>query len=168
MPQISLIAACGTRTRAIGKDGRLLWHVPGDLPRFKALTMGHPIIMGRTTFTSIGTPLPGRTNIVLSHERENEQPGVTYCTTIDAALDYARSVDDHELFVIGGGSVYAQTIAIADRLHLTLVDDDAPGDTFFPDYTMLPFREIEHEEHTAAGLTFAYVTYERTSRQIQD
>lgn len=162
MAIISLIVALGTRTRAIGKNNTLLWHVPGDLPRFKALTTGHPIIMGSKTFESIGRPLPGRTNIVVTHDHNWTHDDVTVYHSIDEALAIARTLDTDEIFVIGGGMVYAQTIAHADRLYLTLVDDDTPGDTFFPDYTTLPFVETAREEHEKDDLKYAWAIFERT------
>jgi dihydrofolate reductase len=160
-PAIILIAALGADTRAIGKDGKLLWHLPNDLKRFKELTMGHPIIMGRTTYESIGRPLPGRTNIVLCGDASFAPEGVTVCRTLDEAFDTAATLDDDEVFVIGGGSVYAQTIELADTLYLTLVYDDALGDVFFPEYAHLPFSEMVREEHEHEGLHYAYVTMER-------
>jgi len=161
-PRINIIAALGARTRAIGKDNDLLWRIPGDLPRVKQLTMGHPLLMGSKTFESIGRPLPGRTNIVVTNDPQWSCEGITVCYSIDEALDTARSLDGEEVFVFGGGSVYAQTIDRADRLYLTLVDDDTPGDAFFPEYTHLPFIEVAREDHVADGLRFAWVTLERS------
>jgi dihydrofolate reductase len=162
MPQLSLIAALSTTTRAIGKDNKLLWTIPEDLKRFKALTMGHPIVMGSTTFASIGRPLPGRPNIVITKDTSWEHEGVIVSHSIDDAIAIARSLDHDEVFVIGGGQVYKQTIALADRLYLTLIDDDAPGDVVFPEYTTLPFVETEREEHEHNGLHYAWVTLDRT------
>lgn len=161
MPTLSLIVALGARTRAIGKDNALLWHLKGDLPRFKALTLGHPIIMGFNTFQSIGKPLPGRTNIVLTHDTTWSHEGVEVCHTLNEALGLAKAHDSEEVFVIGGGMVYAQALPYADRLYLTLVDDDTPGDTFFPDYTSLHFREVSRETHDEEIPHFAWVLLER-------
>lgn len=161
MSSIALIAALGTRTRAIGKDGGLLWHLPGDLPRFKTLTLGNPVIMGVRTFMSIGTPLPDRTNIVLTYEPTWTHPGVTVCHSIPEALTIAQSLSSGEIFIIGGGSVYEQTIEYADRLYLTLVEDDTEGDTFFPEYAHLPFVETTRIPQEANGMRFAWVTYKR-------
>lgn len=159
---LSLIVALGVRTRAIGKDNALLWHIPGDLPRFKALTMGHPVIMGARTFESIGKPLPGRTNIVVTHDQSRAYEGVIVCHSIDEALDTTCALATNEAFVIGGGMLYAQTIERADRLYLTLVDDDAEGDTHFPEYTHLPFTEVAREDHFEASPAFTFVTLART------
>lgn len=161
-PRVSLIAALGERTRAIGKGNSLLWHIPGDLPRFKALTAHHPIVMGSTTFTSIGHPLPDRTNIVVTHDPLWSPSGVVVCHSIEEALHTAAHQNTDEVFVIGGGSIYTQTIDRADRLYLTLVDDDTPGDTFFPDYTKMPFRETTREE-TTGKVRSTFVVLERLS-----
>jgi dihydrofolate reductase len=161
MPRLSLIVALGTRTRAIGKNNALLWHLKGDLPRFKALTFGHPLIMGFNTFQSIGKPLPGRTNIVLTHDTTWSHDGVQVCHSFDEAIQFADSLDTDEVFVIGGGVVYAHALPYADRLYLTLVDDDTEGDTFFPDYTKLPFVEISRETHGETLPHFAWVLMER-------
>ncbi len=140
---ISIIAVIG-KNRELGKDDKLLWHIPGDLPRFKKLTMGHPVILGRKTFQSIGRPLPGRTNIVIS--RDFHHDGVTVVHSFDEAIKKAESAPgSDEIFVIGGGQVYAAAIDRADRLYLTVVDKSAPdADTFFPDYSR--FSEVISKE----------------------
>lgn len=130
---ISIIAVIG-KNRELGKDGKLLWHVPGDLPRFKKITTGHPVIMGRKTYESIGKPLPGRTNIVISHSLKD--PNVTVVDALENAIEIAKkSPGADEIFVIGGGQIFSQAIDIADRLYLTIVDKTADADTFFPDYS---------------------------------
>jgi dihydrofolate reductase len=163
-PTLSLIAALGTRTRAIGNNGKLLWHIPEDMARFKQLTLGHPIIMGRATFDSIGRPLPLRSNIVLTCNPTWTHEGVMVVHTIDEALDLARSLDEQEIFVIGGGELYAQTIDKADRLYLTLVEDDTPGDAFFPAYEQLPFTKTEATLGTSEDMRYVFVTLEHTSQ----
>ncbi len=143
---ISLICAMG-RNREIGVANRLPWHISQDLKRFKTFTMGHPIIMGRRTFESIGRPLPGRTNIIVTRNSQYERPGCVICHDIEEALDRARSVgesDPSEIFVIGGAQIYRQTIAMADKLYLTLVDDEPEGaDAFFPEYP--GFRKVSED-----------------------
>lgn len=131
---ISIIAVIG-KNRELGKDNKLLWHIPGDLPRFRSLTTGHPVIMGRKTFESIGQPLPDRTNIVISSHANIE--GVTVVSSLEHAIAHAKiSPGNDEIYIIGGGSVFTQAISRADRLYLTVVDMDAPdADTFFPDYS---------------------------------
>jgi dihydrofolate reductase len=159
-PTLSLIAALGTRTRAIGKDNALLWHIPKDLAHFKRCTLGHAVVMGQRTYESIGRPLPGRHNIVLSTDPAWTTPGITVAHSIDDALKVASVAGEDEVFIIGGGSVYAQTIARANRLYLTLVDDDAQGDTFFPEYQHLPFV-VQSEEYHAGTPPYTFVTLVR-------
>lgn len=131
---LSLIAVIG-KNRELGKDNKLLWYIPGDLPRFHRLTAGHPVIMGRKTFESIGRALPDRTNIVISHDATIV--GATVVSSLQDAISFAKtSPGSDEIFIIGGGSVFEQAIPFADRLYLTVVDMDAPdADTFFPDYS---------------------------------
>ncbi len=131
---LSIIAVIG-KNRELGKDNKLLWYIPGDLPRFRSLTTGHPVIMGRKTFESLGKPLPDRTNIVISKQQRQEE-GINVVHSLDSAIEMGkRSPGCDEIFIIGGGSVFAQAIPLADRLYLTVVDLEAPdADTFFPDY----------------------------------
>jgi dihydrofolate reductase len=161
MQTVSLIVAMGAKTRAIGRNNELIWHIPGDLPRFKTLTLGHPIIMGYNTYLSIGKPLPGRTNIVLTHDLTWSAEGVLTCHSLKEALETACTYDDTEVFVIGGGMVYKEALPFAQRLYLTLVDDDTTGDVFFPDYASYNFKEISRENHTEQVPHFAWVTLER-------
>ncbi len=153
---ISIIAVIG-KNRELGKDNHLLWNLPGDLKRFRQITKGHPVIMGRKTFESIGHPLPNRLNIVISHQKTI--PGVTVVPSLDEAI--ARAGNDPEIFVIGGGSVYAQAITKADRLYLTVVDAVAPlADTFFPDYARFT-KVIEESPHEENGIHYIYRTLEK-------
>jgi dihydrofolate reductase len=157
---LSIIAVIG-RKRELGKDNKLLWHIPGDLPRFKSLTSGHPVIMGRKTFQSIGRPLPGRTNIVISADPAFHADGVTPVSSFDAALVAARLAPGaEEIFVIGGGSVYTMAIGTADRLYLTVVDADSPADTYFPDYSAYT-GVISEEAKEEGGYRFRYLTLRR-------
>ncbi|OGG31304.1 diacylglycerol kinase [Candidatus Gottesmanbacteria bacterium RIFCSPLOWO2_01_FULL_46_9] len=154
---LSIIAVIG-RNRELGKDNKLLWHIPGDLPRFKQITSGHPVIMGRKTFQSIGRPLPGRVNFVITADSAFKAEGVTVVSSLDEAIEQAKSaLGGEEMFVIGGGSVYAQAIDRADRLYLTIVDAEAQADTFFPDYSRFG-KVIFKEEHEAEGYRFTYLT----------
>jgi dihydrofolate reductase len=162
MATLSLIAALGAHTRVIGAAGRLLWRIPEDLVRFKTLTLGHPIIMGRKTFDSIGRPLPGRTNIVVTRNTAWTHEGVTVAHTVDEALAHARTIDTEEIFVIGGGELYTQTIDRADRLYLTLIEDDTPGDTYFPTYENTHVRTTLEVPKQRGSLHYQFSTYERT------
>ncbi|GAB4026891.1 MAG: type 3 dihydrofolate reductase [Candidatus Microgenomates bacterium] len=150
---ISAIAVIGPN-RELGESNKLIYVVPGDLPRFKRITMGHPIIMGRKTHESIGRELPGRTNIVLSRSSQINTP--------ERALEVAKkSPGSEEIFVIGGGEIFELFMPYVERLYLTIVETPAPGaDTFFPDYA--EFAKIVSEEvKEAAGMRFRYVTMER-------
>lgn len=152
---ISLIAAISKDRRALGNKNQLLWHLPGDLPRFKKITMGHPIIMGRKTFASIGKPLPGRTNIVVSNTMQTIT-GTVVCHSVEEALQRAAEEKTGETFIIGGAMLYEQTIAHADRLYLTIVEDEPEADVFFPDYSA--FIVNEEESHTDLSPPFTYRT----------
>jgi dihydrofolate reductase len=157
---LSLIAVIG-KNRELGKDNKLLWHIPGDLPRFKKITWGHPVIMGRkthSTFQYKGGPLPGRTNIVITHDPTFAPQGFIIAHSFEESLSTAKSsVGNEEVFVIGGGSVYAQAINTADRLYLTLVDASADADTFFPDYSRFT-KIIRKEPQEQEGIRFTYLT----------
>lgn len=152
---LSLIAVIG-KNRELGKDNDLIWNIPSDLKRFREITRGHPVIMGRKTFESIGHPLPNRKNIVIS--RNFSHPGVTVVSSLDAAI---AAAGEGEIFVIGGASIYAQAIARADRLYLTLVEKTAPdADAFFPDYSRFT-KIISEEPHEENGIRFTYRTLEK-------
>lgn len=158
---LSLIAVIG-KNRELGKDNKLLWHIPGDLPRFKTITNGHPVIMGRKTYDSIGKPLPNRTNIVISRNPLFRPMGVTVVTSVDDAMVKAQQAPDHdEIFVIGGGNVFEETIDRADRLYLTIVETTAEADTFFPDYSGFT-KVISESPQEADGFRYTYLTLERS------
>jgi dihydrofolate reductase len=143
---VSLIVAM-TPARVIGRDNDLPWRLPDDLQRFKALTMGKPIIMGRRTWDSIGRPLPGRTSIVLSRSAGFAAAGAIVVADFERALAAAGPVE--ELFVIGGAQVYALALPRADRLYLTTVHADLDGDARFPPFAAHDWREVERTEHPA-------------------
>ncbi|MHC1702979.1 MAG: dihydrofolate reductase [Tenuifilaceae bacterium] len=139
---ISIIVAVA-ENQAIGFDNHLLWHLSEDLKRFKSLTLGHHIIMGRKTYESIGKPLPGRVNIVISRQENLNIEGCKIAKSIEEALEIAKN--DSEVFIIGGGEIYQQTLPIANRIYLTRVHASYPGDTFFPE---LNFIEWDKESVT--------------------
>lgn len=141
--KISLIVAMA-RNRAIGLNGLMPWHLSADLKRFKQITMGKPVLMGRKTFEAIGRPLPGRSNIVISRNADYRQDGCLVFTDIDSALSFCA--DSDEVFVIGGATLYQALLPYADYLYLTEIDKDFAGDTFFPAIDPLDWREIEREE----------------------
>ena len=160
-PRVSLIAALA-QNRVIGIENRLPWKLPEDLAHFKALTLGHPILMGRKTFESLGRPLPSRRNIVISRNADYQPVGCEIATSISAAIDLCA--DAEEIFFIGGAELYKQVLPIVDRLYLTEVQIEALGDAWFPDYDSSAFREISRESHTGEKgdtLAFDFLVYVR-------
>jgi dihydrofolate reductase len=143
---ISIIVAC-SENNVIGKDNGLIWRLSNDLKRFKALTTGHAIVMGRKTFEAIGRPLPNRRNIILSKNLESME-GCEIMRSADEVLELAKSTDE-ELFIIGGGQVYEQILPFADKLYLTLVHTVAEGDTFFPTLNRDEWTEVARESFKA-------------------
>jgi len=143
-PLISLIVAMANK-RVIGKDNQMPWHLPADLGHFKAVTLGKPIIMGRKTYESIGRPLPGRKNIILSRDADYKVEGCESVLSLKEALTLVQDVE--EVMIIGGGYLYSQTIPQADRLYLTFIDLDIDGDTFFPEFEHLDLKEVKREKH---------------------
>lgn len=145
-PQFALIAALA-RNRVIGRDNRLPWRLPADLRFFKQTTMGKPLLMGRRTWESIGRPLPGRRMIVLSRDPGYQAPGGAVARSLDEALDLAGAVS--EIMVIGGAILYQQTLPQAERLYLTRVEADVPGDAWFPEWNEWNWRLVWEEAHPA-------------------
>ncbi len=161
-PRVSVIAALA-KNRVIGIENRLPWRLPEDLAHFKALTLGHPVLMGRKTFESLGRPLPGRTNIVITRNPDYCRDGCVVAGSIPDALALCR--DAGEIFFIGGAELYAQAIPLADRLYLTEVDIEAEGDAWFPDFERAAFRETARAAHTGEKgdpLRFDFVVYDRS------
>lgn len=117
--------------RGIGAANQLMWHLPRDLKHFKSITSGHPVIMGRNTYESIGKPLPNRTNIIVSTRKDWFEEGILIVGSLKEALKFAKKIDD-ELFIIGGGKIYEQTIDIADKIELTVVEGNFNAEVFFP------------------------------------
>jgi len=159
MPHLTIIVATD-RNNGIGIRNSLPWHLPEDLAHFKRTTSGHPIIMGRKTFDSIGRPLPNRRNIVVTRNADWRHDGVEAVTSIEAAQTL---VGDAPAFVIGGAQIYADTLAVADRLIVTRIDQTFDCDAFFPPIDPDVWRETARTAHhsDAGGFDFAYVTYER-------
>jgi dihydrofolate reductase len=144
--RISLIVAMA-ENRVIGRHNQLPWRIPADLKHFKMLTMGKPIIMGRRTYESIGRPLPGRDNIVISGDRQYRAEGCLVVHSIEQALRSAGGAE--EAMIIGGAELYRQTLADADRLYLTLVRAKPEGDAWFPMIEPQQWHEIQRESHKA-------------------
>jgi dihydrofolate reductase len=144
--RVSIIVAM-SRNRVIGREGGLPWKLSADLQRFKKLTMGHPIIMGRKTFASIGRALPGRTSIILSRRPDYQVDGALTVTSLQDAIRAAGNAE--EIFVIGGGEIYSQALPLADRLYITAVETESSGDTFFPELDLTQWRLVEESSHSA-------------------
>ncbi len=159
-PRVSIIAAIG-KNRELGKNGDLIWRISADLKHVKDLTMGHPLIMGRKTYESIGKPLPGRTMIVVT--RGNTPiPGCIVKNSLEDALIEAKAIDPNEVFIFGGAQLYEQALPVTDRLHLTRIDaEDPEADTFLPPYKDTFTKVIGSETHTENGLHYQWVTLER-------
>lgn len=159
--RLALIAAV-SRNGVIGHDNKLLWHLPEDLKFFRQTTLGCPILMGRKTYESIGRPLPGRRNVVISRNAEWIAPGVEVATSLPAALTLLH--DATEVFVIGGAQVYAEALPYADELFLTEVDKDFQGDVRFPEWNRDEFVEVSRQRHHAGppnDFDYAFVLYRR-------
>jgi dihydrofolate reductase len=158
--RIYLVAAIA-KNGVIGANGKLPWHLPEDLQHFKKITFGHPVIMGRRTWKSLGKPLPGRENIVISREPGFEAPGASVAASLEAAI--ALCAGEPVAYVIGGAEIYAAALPFADGLVLTEIDGDYEGDTRFPEWDRKAWRVAQREAHTSStGVRFDFVRYERT------
>jgi dihydrofolate reductase len=160
-PMVSLLVAA-TDNGVIGRDNGMPWHLPDDLKHFKALTLGKPVLMGRKTFDSIGRPLPGRTNLVLTRAADWSAPGVTAVADLEAALRAAGSAP--ELVVAGGAQVYALALPKATRIYLTRIHARIDGDTLMPDIAGEQWREVSRQLHPADArhpYAMSFVTLER-------
>ena len=172
--RIHLVAAM-TPERVIGFEGGMPWHLPRDLAHFKAVTLGHPVVMGRKTFesilTSLGRPLPGRQNIVISRGQPEVPEGVWVYSSLEQALDRLSEDQVPVVDIIGGGQIYDLALPQADRLYLTLIDAQIEGDTWFPNVDMSKWHVIDtqthpQDEHNSHSMTF--VTLDRSGPQAPD
>lgn len=172
--KISIITVIG-RNRELGRDNKLLWHISEDLKRFKKITQGHAVIMGRKTFESLGKPLPNRLNVIITRDKNYQQKvfdrsinrlieqKILICSSLEKGIKIGKlfekenNKDNEELFIIGGGQVYQQGLPYADKLYLTLVDADCPeADTYFPDYST--FNRVTYEEkRESEGLKYTFL-----------
>lgn len=160
-PRISAIASIG-ENRELGKGGRLLWRISDDLKRVKTLTTGHPIIMGRKTYESIGRPLPNRTNIIVTHDASYHANGCVVVHSLEAALAHARTTEKEEVFIFGGAQIYEEAMPQVGRLYLTVINaSDPEADTSFPDYSSFT-NIIEKEAREQEGLAYSWLTLERS------
>ena len=158
--KISLIAAMA-KNRVIGDKGEIPWKIPGEQKLFKKFTMGHAVIMGRKTYESIGQPLPGRTNIVVTRQKSYRAEGCHVVHDLAGALKCCPE-DEGEAFICGGGQLYHEAIPIADRIYLTVIPRDIPGDTYFPNILAAEFRVRKSESIKAEGVEpYNFFIYER-------
>lgn len=164
--KISLIAAVSENS-VIGDGEKLLWHIPEDFKYFKATTMGKPIIMGRRTYDSIGRPLPGRLNIVITRNNDWKADGVTTAPSLEEAIKIAQNQNVNEIFVIGGGQIYAAALPFATSVYLTLVQGVYTGDVRFPDLDPKIWQEVSRKKGTdcdKVGMNYEFVVYEKVPK----
>ena len=156
-----MIVAIAEKTRAIGLGNELLFRISDDLKRFKQLTTGHTIIMGRKTYESIGRPLPNRTNIVITRNLDFKPEGIVVAHSLEEALNEANKIEKEEIFIIGGGEIYNQAISQADRLYLTIIHENKEGNVFFPEYEKVFTKIISIDDHNAEITPYTFVVLER-------
>lgn len=158
---ITIIAAIA-ENRALGKDNQLIWHLPADLKRFKQVTLGHHIIMGRKTFESLGKPLPNRTTIIITRNKNYKQEGCIVVNSLSEAIEAATT--DENPYILGGAEIYKQALEIADKLDLTFVHHSFDADAFFPEISNTIWKETGHTSFKADEKNkydYSFVTYER-------
>ena len=161
-PTISLLVAVA-KNGVIGSKGKLPWRLPADLKRFKELTMGHHIVMGRKTYDSIGRLLPGRKTVIVTRQDDYQAPGAIVVHSIADAIGVCK--DDDEAFVIGGAEIFRETVPLADRIYLTEIHANFEGDVFFPDWKKKEWKEIKRCNERQGDLEYDFVTYERARRR---
>ncbi|MCB0472958.1 MAG: dihydrofolate reductase [Flavobacteriaceae bacterium] len=158
---IIIIAAIGNKGE-LGKDNQLLWHLPNDLKRFKRVTRGHPVIMGRKTFESLGSALPDRKNIVITRKKDYDAPN---CIVVNSLKEAERLIEEEpRVYILGGAQIYAQAIKLADMLDLTQVDASFDADVFFPEIDNTIWQETSREDHLADDkhrYNYSFVIYEK-------
>ena len=171
MPLRLSILVAMAKNRVIGRDNRLPWHLPADLKHFKFLTMGQTIVMGRKTYESIGKPLPGRTNIVITRQTDYEIPGAIVVNSLQDALLVCEETrtPGNENFIIGGEELYRQTLKICQRMYITEIQSNFDGDVFFPEFNPDEWEETQRDKHTAendANLEYHFVVLDRKSSAV--
>ncbi len=157
MPATTSIIAIIGKNREIGKNNKLIWNIPEDMKRFKNLTQNHTVIMGRKTYESIGQKLESRNNIVISENKNYQAKGCSVVYSTKEAIEYAQEMEKEEFFIIGGAQIYKQTLPYANKLYLTIVDQEADVDTFFPDYSQFENIVKKEEKETGDGLRFEFL-----------
>ena len=155
---ISLIAAMG-KNRIIGKNNSLPWKLPEDMKRFRELTQGKPVVMGRKTFESIGKLLPNRKNIIITHDKNYKIKDCVVVNSINSALKAAKG--SKEIMIIGGEQIFREFLPMANKMHLTIIEEDFDGDAYFPEYNKNEWKEVKREEHKTEKYKFVFVDLER-------
>ena len=159
--ELTIIAAVSINN-VIGNKNKLIWNLPNDLKRFKKLTTGHSIIMGRKTFDSLTNPLPDRDNIVITRSTNYSNPGIKVCSSIEDAMSLTKT--DTQPFIIGGGEIYSQTINMVDKIELTRVHEKFDGDAYFPEIPLDIFELINEEKYSSDSeneFDYSYLTYKK-------
>ena len=166
--KLSLLAALASNN-VIGRDNQVPWRLSTDLKRLKAMTMGHHVIMGRKTFESVGRPLPGRTNVIITRQEGYAPVGVVVVHSLEDAIHLAVQAGEDEAFVLGGAEIYAQALHRADRMYLTRVHAEVEGDTYFPDFDDVAEWKLSDAEHFEADekneYPFSFLTYDRAGAE---
>jgi dihydrofolate reductase len=167
--KVSLIVAAAANN-VIGCDNKLPWHLPQDLKYFKSRTLGKPIIMGRKTYESIGRPLPGRPNIVVTRNRSWVAPGISAVTSLEEALTLAahlvKGLDIQEVMIIGGAEIYRAALPLADRVYLTRIDIPFEGDAWFPELDPADWRLADSQEGEGGAIPHRFLVYERAVHEM--
>lgn len=160
-PKISIIVAT-TKDRLIGntRTNDLLWHIPEELKRFKQITTGHPIIMGRKTYESIGRVLPNRTNIIITRDTNFSVPQAIVVHSLDEAVRRASAINSNEIFIIGGGQIFEQALPLADKLYVTIVEGNFNGDVYFPNYSSFD-KIIFQQKQESDGYFYTFYELEK-------
>lgn len=161
--KVSMIVAVA-ENRAIGKNNQLLWHLPTDLKHFKNRTLGHPMLMGRNTYESIGKPLPGRTSIIITRQKDYHPAGCMVTHSIQEAIEEAKKIEPNEIFVIGGAQIYEHALSLTDKIYYTQVHHSFNGDTFFPALNPTEWHETRREKFPADekhAYAYDFVEFER-------
>jgi len=162
-PIISMIACIG-KNGELGKNNKLLWDIPEDMRRFKNLTVGHVVIMGQNTFESIGKALPSRINIILTRDEKFKPSDCKVCYSVGQAMEEANIAEKKEIFIIGGGQIYKQFAPFSDKLYLTVVDQGADADTFFPQYDDFKICNEDGGGQTASGIKYKFLELKRNAK----
>ncbi|GGG06511.1 dihydrofolate reductase [Pontibacter amylolyticus] len=162
---IAIVVAIA-ENNVIGKDNQLIWHLPADLRHFKQKTMGHPMIMGRKTFESIGKPLPGRTTIIVTRQEDYKAEGCIVMNSVEEAIAKGKELDSEQVSIVGGAEIYKQALPYVDTLYLTEVHYAFDGDTFFPDLQKEEWQEVSAESHQQDEKNEYAYTFKELRRKV--